>query len=171
MRTASTNDKCQEIMRQVSKIGLTVCAVQEVKRIGNDSRIIETTNPHTNKTENFEFHWSCPANARKNGVRIIFKIDPSVEVGTVTAINDRLLSATCSVNGYSLKFLVCYVPTNSSSDNSLLKNTRRDSKQQKLVVLGDMNAQMQISERHYAFRPEKIMPNASNNDNGDRLLD
>lgn len=59
------------------KVGLTVCAVQEVKKIGNDSRIIETTKPHTNKTEKFEFHWSCPANARKNGVGIIFKIDPS----------------------------------------------------------------------------------------------
>ena len=55
VRTASTDDKCQEIVRQVSKVGLTVCAVQEVKRIGNESRIIETTNPHTSKPRNSSF--------------------------------------------------------------------------------------------------------------------
>ena len=32
VRTASTDDKCQEIVRQVSKVGLAVCAVQEVNK-------------------------------------------------------------------------------------------------------------------------------------------
>ena len=50
-------------------------------------------------------------------VGLIVKIGPKISVKCVIVVSDRIMTASFSVHGYNLNFVVVYTPTDEATEN------------------------------------------------------
>ena len=78
IRTGSDDQKLENVIHEIAKARLSVCCLQEVRRLNNDSVII--TEKHNNTEQKFEVYWSGHSSKRHHGVGIAIKLDPCIEI-------------------------------------------------------------------------------------------
>ena len=96
--------------------------------------------------------------------------DPDVMDARIIAINIK-------VKGYAIRLVNAYAPTNCDSPESskdtfyrlLRKSTKKQFKQQKLIVNGDLNATTELSTKQCYFDGKCLVEDSLCNDNGQRL--
>ena len=65
------------MINEIDKANLSICGLQEVRRLNKGSALIKSNNDSHN---NYEVHWSEHVNKRQHGVGIVIKDDPSIEI-------------------------------------------------------------------------------------------
>ena len=114
IRTGKKDIKLENVVHQINRARLAICGLQEVRRLGTDACVIEsTTSESTNK---YEVHWSGHAVKRQHGVGIAILIDDAIDIIEVTPVSARLIVLDVVVYGCSLKVINCYAPTETDTD-------------------------------------------------------
>ena len=155
--------------------------VLSTKLIKLDSRYVDyrrfvglTRDLH--KSNEYEVHWSGYASKRIHGVRIVIKVDPSIEIVEVIPVDARIIVVDLIVRGCSLKVINCYAPTEESTVSSktsfyrtLNKQFKSVKKKQKVICLGDFNATTSAAWSNTSLREGSIIDDLIVNDNGERF--
>ncbi|XP_066919455.1 craniofacial development protein 2-like [Clytia hemisphaerica] len=174
VRTASDDQKLEKCIEEIHNAGLSICALQETRRLGKGSGIISST--IENITNDYEIHWSGHLHKRTHGVSIAIKVDPNIEIIEVTPINARLIILDVNVYGCYLKVIGCYAPTEEDSEsaktsfyNLLQKHVRATQENQKVICLGDFNATSSAFWYNSSLRENSVIPDLVVNNNGERF--
>ena len=89
VRTASHDQKLEKCIEEIDKAGLSICAMQETRRLGKGSAII--TNTIGNIMNKYEVHWSGHLHKRIHGVSVVIKVDPNIDVIEVRHVSARII--------------------------------------------------------------------------------
>ena len=174
VRTGREDQKLERIVHEINKANLSICALQEVRRLSQGSATIpKQINDATNQ---YEVYWSGYARKRIHGVGLVVKVDPNIEVNSIIYVNSRIIVADITLYGCKLKVICCYAPTEedtlSAKDTfynkikSLINKTEKD---RKVICLGDFNATTSASWSNTSLRENSIVENLEFNDNGKRF--
>ena len=104
--TGKHDQKNEWDIHENAKAKLSVCCLQELCRLNNNSVII--TNKQNNFEEKYELYWSGYAVKKQHGVGITIKVRYWEEIIPVSA---RIIVANALLYGCSLRFICCYAPT------------------------------------------------------------
>ena len=171
IRTGSDDWRLEEAVRQIDRSGLTVCALQEVRRLEQGNTIIDAGNAK------YEIHWCGLKRIRQQGVGLVIRIDPNVIIREVNYIGSRLISAYIEIYGCKTKIISIYAPTNNSAETTKhafyrdLCNQLNTNKHEKLIILGDFNATTSAVKQHACIRSSSVLIDIISNDNGERMVD
>ena len=160
------------IAKEVSKAGLTFCCLQEVKYLNNDKKIITL-----DTGEKFEFHWCGRKKRREAGVGILIKVDAQIEVSDPDIQDPRVMTMNLKIYGFNLRIVNVYSPTEvggtaNEKDNfyrMINKACKRTEKHQKLIVIGDFNAETSLASRKCNFDGTIVIQDEKFNENGSRM--
>ena len=152
--------------------------VLSTKLIKLDSRYVDyrrfvglTRDLH--KSNEYEVHWSGYASKRIHGVRIVIKVDPSIEIVEVIPVDARIIVVDLIVRGCSLKVINCYEESTASSKTSFYRTLNKQfksvKKKQKVICLGDFNATTSAAWSNTSLREGSIIDDLIVNDNGERF--
>ena len=171
IRTGNDDEKIERIINEIDKANLTICGLQEVRRLNTGSALIKTA---TNKK--YELYWSGQVSKRQHGVGFVIKVDPSIEIIEITSISPRIIVAEVIVRGCSVKIINCYAPTEESTVSTkdsfyrlLRKQFETTNKKQKILCIGDFNASSSASWSNTSLREGTVIENLTVNDNGERF--
>ena len=171
IRTGSEDWRLEEAVRQIDRSGLTICALQEVRKLEQGNTIIKVAN------SKYEIHWCGRKRLRRDGVALVIRIDPRIIIREISYISPRLISASIEVYGCKTKVIAIYAPTEESTESSkdsfyhqLCKHLTTN-KNEKLIVLGDFNATTNAVKNHACVRSSSILYDIESNDNGVRMID
>eukprot|EP00111_Clytia_hemisphaerica_P017270 TCONS_00051124-protein len=171
IRTGKDDEKLERVVNEISKANLSICGLQEVCRLNNDSAVIKS-----DSGSKYEVYWSGYVSKRTHGVGIVIKIDPSIEIIEITPINARIITADVIVRGCSLKIINCYAPTEDSTESSkivfyrqLNKQLKLVKKKQKVICIGDFNATTSACWSNTSLREGSVIDELTVNDNGLRF--
>ncbi|XP_066924182.1 uncharacterized protein [Clytia hemisphaerica] len=114
VRTAREDEKLEKVIKEIDKAKLSVCGLQEVRRIKTGSALIKIQ--ELDKT--YEVYWSGHSSKRQNGVGIVIKVDSYIIVEEIKCINARLIAADINLYGCSIRIVNCYAPTEDSTTSS-----------------------------------------------------
>lgn len=171
VRTGKEDQKLEQIIREIRKANLTICGLQEVRRIKTGSVLIQ------NEGNKYEIYWSGHSLKRIHGVGIVFKTDKHLIVEEVINVNARIIVADVNVKGCSLRIINCYAPTEEDSESSknlfytTLKKQFSVEKPRKVICMGDFNATTSAAWYNSSLRENVIIDNLEVNDNGQRFHD
>ena len=160
------------IAKEVSQAGLSFCCLQEVKYLNNNSKVITL-----DTGEKFEFHWCGRKKRREAGVGILIKVDSQIEISDPDIQDARVMAMNIRIYGFNLRIINVYSPTDiggspNEKDNfyrMINKACSKTEKHQKLVVIGDFNAETSLATKKCNFDGQIIIPDDKFNDNGSRL--
>ena len=160
------------VAKQVAEAKLLVCSLQEVRYRNNGKQII-----NLDTGESFMFYWSGPKKRRDNGVGIMIRQCKEVSFDDPDVVDARMIAMNIKVNGYAIRLVNAYAPTNCDSSESskdtfyrlLRKSTKKQFKQQKLIVNGDLNATTELSTKQCYYNGKCLIEDSLCNDNGQRL--
>ena len=171
------NEKNEEariymVAKQVAEAKLLVCSLQEVRYRNNGKQII-----NLDTGESLMFYWSGPKKRRDNGVGIMIKQCKEVSFDDPDVMDARTIAMNIKVKGYAIRLVNAYAPTNCDSSESskdtfyrlLRKSTKKQFKQQKLIVNGDLNATTELSTKQFYYDGKCLVEDSLCNDNGQRL--
>ena len=174
VRTGKEDQKLERIVREIDKANLSICALQETRRLSKGSATIPIK--VNNATNNYEVYWSGYAQKRIHGVGIVVKVDPNIEASNIIYVNSRIIVAEITLHGCLLKIVCCYAPTEDDSSSSkdqfynklrtLITNTESN---RKVICLGDFNATTSASWSNTSLRENSIVDDLEFNDNGERF--
>jgi exonuclease III len=68
--TGSDDWRLEEAVRQISRSGLSICALQEVRRLEKGNTIIEF--------DGYKYEWNGPKRLRQQGVALVIRVDPNI---------------------------------------------------------------------------------------------
>lgn len=180
--TAREDSRLEECARQCARAGLTFCALQETKRKGQGSKIVETTD-RDGKPAKFEFHWaghkSKPKHGSLAGTGLLIRTGHATTVEDVEFVGARLITATVVHFGTRYYIMSTYNPTEEATDAqkdacyaNLRKYIKLKPKKAHLILLGDFNATSTAASTFTRFRGNtQLAEGHTANDNGQRLLD
>ena len=107
-RTADRDGRLAEILREATKSGLQVLALQETKLIGQADIDVSVGGTR------WHVYWSGGLRKR-NGVGLAVRITPAIEVKRVHNEDDRSMFVDFDISGNKLRAISCYAPTDSYS--------------------------------------------------------
>ena len=91
---------------------------------------------------------------------LVIKNHLKLTINGITEVNDRVMTANITIQGYAIKLIVVYAPTNTPKDNmktriyrGLAKNCATE-RHQKRIAAGDLNASTQLRDKHNSFQTE-----------------
>ena len=125
----------------------------------------------------YSFYWTGMKRKREYGVGILIKQMPSVEIGQIKHINERLMTADLLIFGLSVKITSNYAPHEKLKDYKkaefyrALKKIVPENKNQKLLFTGDFNATTSAVFEHSCIRTCKSLIDITSNDNATRMID
>ena len=165
-------DKIYAITKQIAKLKLSFCSLQEVKYRNSGSKLIEL-----DSGEKYEFHWIGMKKRREHGVGVLIKHDKDIEVSEPDIIDHRIIAFNIKIFGFSIRLVNAYAPTESAGsllqkDNfyrSIKKACCKRNKHQKLILTGDFNATTSVSLQKSNFDGSQIITDEICNDNGTRI--
>lgn len=171
IRTGKDDDKLERVVNEIDKAGISICGLQEVRRLNKRSALIKSDSGNK-----YEIHWSGNSNKRIHGVGIVIKVDPFIEIIEMVPIDARIITADVIVRNCSVKIINCYAPTKDSTDsakdlfyrslNKLLKSTK---KRQKIICLGDFNDITSVALSNKSLREGNVIEDLIVNNNGQRF--
>ena len=171
IRTGKDDEKLERVVNEINKANITICGLQEVRRLNKSSAIIKT-----NTNSKYEVYWSGNQTKRQHGVGIVVKVDPNIDIVEVTSVNSRLIVLDVNVYGCCLRIINCYAPTEESTlyakNNfycQLKKQFQNINKQRKVICIGDFNATSSACLYNSSLREGSIIENLVVNDNGSRF--
>ena len=143
VRTAKCDQKLTEICQTLKSAKIDIAALQEVRRTGKDSLIVD----------GYVIHWSGMARKAERGVGIAVKNDDTIQIDQVTCIDERIMHADIRIEGFSVKVVSAYGPTEAGKEWEKSKFWANLSKievkkGQQLLILGDLNATTTLSLGH-----------------------
>ena len=173
IRTGKEDEKLQRAVHQIHKAGLSVCGLQEVRRLNNGSAVIESEiDDHKAR---YELFWSGYVHKRLHGVGIAVKVDKNIEIIEIIPVNARIIVADVIVFGCSIRVINCYAPTEDASEatkNAFYQTLNKYFKvcePQKVLCLGDFNATTSAAWFNSSLRENVVIENLKVNDNGERF--
>ena len=175
IRTGKEDHKLDRVINEIIKANLSICCLQEVRRLKNNSVTITNTNTNDNIVQKYELYWSGHTTKRYHGVGIAIKVDKYIEVEEIIPVNARTIIANLSVYGCSLKVICCYAPTEEDTDSSknsfynTLNKHFKCEKHQKVICLGDFNASSSAVWYNSSLRENTIINDLIVNNNGQRF--
>ena len=173
IRTGTSDEKLERVIYEIGKARLSVCCLQEVRRLNTNS--VTISNTLNNVKHKYEVYWSGHVVKRQHGVGIAIKVDQGIEINEVTSVSARIIVADISIYGCSLRIICCYAPTEEDSESSKnlfynsLKKQFNCEKTRKILCLGDFNASSSASWYNSSLRERVVVDNLIVNDNGDRF--
>ena len=173
IRTGKDDHKLQNVVNEISKAGLSICGIQELRRLNTGSALIESS--YENNENKYEVYWSGTATKRIHGVGVAIKVDKKIELIEVIPVNERIIVVDLNIAGCDLRVINCYAPTEDHSDHmkdyfyrTLSKNFNVP-KPRKIICLGDFNASSSALWYNSSLREDTIIDNLEINNNGERL--
>lgn len=174
IRTGKDDQKLEQVVHEIDKAGLTICGLQEVRRLKTGSALIPVE--VDNNTTKYEVYWSGNLLKRQHGVGVVVKVDPNIEITQVNPVNSRIIVLDTRVYGCSLRIICCYAPTEESTVtaknsfyNDLNKQFLSMTNKQKVICLGDFNATSSATWHNSSLRESSIIENLVVNNNGERF--
>ena len=167
----SEGAKMYAVTKEIAKANLLFCCLQEVRWRGIDSKIIQL-----DTGEKYEFHWCGHKKKREEGVGILIKVHPDIEISTPD-YNDPRVIINIKVHGLNLRVVNGYAPTDANGTDKqkqlfysqLRKAAVKTQKHQKLIVTGDFNATTSIAKHRCFFDGKKVIQDPECSDNGTHL--
>ena len=144
IHTGKDDQKIERVIHEIVKAKLSVCCMQEVRRLNNNSVII--TNKQNDTDNKYELYWSGHSTKRQHGVGIAIKVEKGIVIEEVIPVSARIIVANISLHECSLRIICSYAPTEVDSDSSKNVFYNRVNKQfecentRKVICLGDFNA-------------------------------
>jgi len=157
VRTGKEDQKLEQIVKEIRKADLSVCGLQEVRRIKTGSALI------SNEGNKYEIYWSGHSLKRIHGVGIVLKVDKNILVEEIVYVNARIIIADINVKGCSLRIINCYAPTEDDSESSknsfysTLKKQFNVGNPRKVICLGDFNATTSAARYNSSLRENVII--------------
>ena len=115
IRTGKDDEKLERVVRQINKAKLSICGLQEVRRLNKGSALIQCNDESRNS---YEVHWSGYTVKRQHGVGIAIRVDKGIDVVEVTPVSARIIVLDVVIYGCSLRIINCYAPTEDDSDSA-----------------------------------------------------
>ena len=109
VRTGREDSKLNNIIKEIDKANLSICAIQELRRLSTGSACISST--LNGKTTDYEIYWKGHTSKRIHGVGIAVKVDPRIDITNVNYVSARIISMEVTFYGCSLKIVNAYAPT------------------------------------------------------------
>ena len=163
--------KIYSIAKQISKMDLSFCCIQEIKYRNSGKKLIELDNGRK-----YHFLWCGTKKRRQDGVGILLLDDKEIKFDDPDVEDPRLMAFNLNIFGFKIRLLNVYAPSEPRSENlknnfyrMLRKATVKNQKDQKLLVLGDFNAKTSVACRKCDFDGIKVVVDDNCNDNGYRL--
>ena len=163
--------KIYAIAKQIAKLELSFCCIQEVKYRNSGKKLIEL-----DSGEKFEFHWSGMKKRREVGVGILFKCDENILLSKPDVTEPRIIAFNMKIYGFNVRLVNAYAPTECGSDfqkdlfyRMLRKSCIKTEKHQKLILAGDFNATTSTALLQCNYNGSQIVSDEICNDNGSRL--
>ena len=121
---------------------MVVCCMQEVRYRKSGSKTIRLSSGDI-----YSFYWCGMKKRREYGVGILIKEDDKVKF-TEPDVNDpRIIALNIEVNGFKIRLVNAYAPTETASDSqkntfyrALIKGCAARTIHKKLIIAGDLNA-------------------------------
>ena len=160
------------VAKEVARIGLSFCCLQEVKYRNSGNKLIELDNG-----EKYEFYWCGKKKRREAGVGFLIKVDPNIIIKDYNMLDPRIITMNLMVHGFNLKIVNIYAPTN-ADDNENLKDLfyknlqkvcQKTEKHQKIIVAGDFNANTSLAYQKCHYNGRNVIEDDECNENGRRL--
>ncbi|XP_066928505.1 uncharacterized protein [Clytia hemisphaerica] len=174
VRTGRDDIKLNHIINEINKANLSICAIQELRRLSTGSATIPSV--INEKTTKYEIYWKGHISKRIHGVGIAVKIDPGIDIKDIKYISARIISMDVIVYGCSLKIVNAYAPTEGDSEsmkNTFYRQLKNEisnlAPNQKIVCAGDFNATTSASWSNSSLRENSIINNLEVNNNGERF--
>ena len=127
----------------------------------------------------YDIYWSGPKTAGRSehGVAIAIRCSKFIQVHSIEPISSRLMSAEITISGTNIKIVAAYGPTEKRSDSlkdefwRQLKKAVEVGKKQKLLLMGDLNAQTTLTSRPQPTNFHgQFIEDQHHNNNGERLV-
>ena len=174
IRTGKEDQKLENVVHQIHKAGLSICALQEVRRLRSGSCIIESN--FNDVLRKYEVYWSGNKMKRIHGVGIVVCVDSGIEVIEVIQVNQRMIVLEVKVHGIWIKIINCYAPTEDAKDSTkdafyhdLNKQMIPSNKKMKVICLGDFNATTSAAWYNSSLREGVEIEDLEVNNNGERF--
>ena len=114
--------------------------------------------------ESYVFVWSGHKKRRDAGVGILIKICDDISFEEPDFSNPRLMALNIQVNGFRIRLVNAYAPTNCDGSDTqkdifyrmLRKACKKQYQHQKLIVNGDFNATTSVSLKQCYFDGKKL---------------
>ena len=114
IRTGKDDIKLENVVHQIDRAKLSICGLQEVRRLGTNSCTVKST--IRDISNQYEVHWSGHAMKRQHGVGIAVLIDDAIDITEVIPVSARIIVLDVVVNGCSIRVINCYAPTELDTD-------------------------------------------------------
>ena len=143
-----------------------------MKYLNNNKKVITL-----DTGEKFEFHWCGRKKRREAGVGILIKVDAQIEVSDPDIQDPRVMTMNLKIYGFNLRIVNVYSPTEvggtaNEKDNfyrMINKACKRTEKHQKLIVIGDFNAETSYASKKCNFDGTIVIQDEKFNENGSRM--
>ena len=160
------------VAKEIDKLDISFCCIQEVRHRNTGRKVISLPNGHK-----YAFLWCGNRKRRDAGVGFLIKVDPKIKFDEVEINNPRVIAINVNIYGFKLRVVNGYAPTNiDGTENQktdfyrlLSKACKQTSKNHKLIISGDFNAETAVSQSMSFFHYASIIEDSSCNDNGERL--
>ena len=110
IRTGKDDIKLENVVHQIDRAKLSICGLQEVRRLGTSSCTVKSTIGDIRNQ--FEGYWSGHAMKRQYGVGIAVLIDDAIDITEVIPVSARIIVLDVVVKGCSMRVINCYAPLN-----------------------------------------------------------
>ena len=173
IRTGKDDEKLERVIHEIAKARLSICCLQEVRRLNNSS--VSITSKQNNVDHKYELYWSGHATKRHHGVGIAIKVEKGIEIEEIIPVNARIIVANVLLYGCSLRVICCYAPTEDASDSSKnlfynkLKQQFDCESTRKVICLGDFNASSSAVWFNSSLRENTVINDLIVNNNGLRF--
>ena len=95
------------IAKEVAKLNLAYCVLQEVRHRNTGNKIIQL-----NTGEKFQFYWCGQKKRRDFGVGILVKVDPKIHISEPDFNTPRVMGINLNIYGFKVRVVIGYSPTN-----------------------------------------------------------
>ena len=116
IRTGKDDQKIERVIHEIAKAKLSVCCLQKVCCLNNNSVII--TNKQSSFERKYECYWSGHAAERQHGVCIAIKVGKDIQTDEIMPVSARIIVVNVLLYGCSLRVICCYALTEEDSDSS-----------------------------------------------------
>ena len=103
----SEGAKMYSVAKEMDRLGITICCLQEVRYRNNDKRTISL--PSGNE---YDFIWSGPKRRRDNGVGFLVKKDKNITIAEPDTQDPQLIAMNINLYGFKIRLVNVYSPTN-----------------------------------------------------------
>ena len=175
IRTGKEDEKLENVVHQIDKARLSICGLQEVRRLKMGSALIESKTEGCDKSSRYEVHWSGYSVKREHGVGIAVRVEKGIDVVEVIPVSARIIVLDVVVYGCALRIINCYAPTELDSDSAKSTFYTALNKQfnvtgvQKVICVGDFNATTSAAWYNSSLREKVVITDLEVNNNGERF--